>query len=387
LKRILRSSAKNYGSFTAYLSIFDLGSLVNVKIKGDTTSYSGLSFQQFLSPGLGFFWNIPKSPVSVGLYACHINNLYDIKYSNGAVTANGSNKDAWRFGVTALIDIPFYTLHNKPASPKVSYTNYVEKSQVNYKFSPLNQSYDSTNYINLENYCPTQFWQYKSTCYAYAFAHTALTMEYCLDHKFKNPTDVNLHAFSPGYIASQTRIGKNHLFNYCCGFNGNLNNDVKIVETYGCPFYIYFGDRCSNKINQRLIDEAKKITIKTSTHIYVKDSITNDTKIKTGINNIKKSLQDKHPVIIAINELGWFYYNKKEKIVDFSNKKEIGDHDVCIIGFDDRDNSSKIGCFYVKNNFSDWGNNGFSWVKYEELMNIITDAMVITIKDRDNHQK
>lgn len=101
------------GKMTALATVVDLGSIVNQRLNGDATSYSNVKFEQFLTPGLGLFYNIPKWPVSVGFHYCYVPNLRTIKYQEGAATITETNISVSRFNVALLIDIPFFTLYNK----------------------------------------------------------------------------------------------------------------------------------------------------------------------------------------------------------------------------------------------------------------------------------
>jgi hypothetical protein len=111
------------GSFSVFLSIIDLGSLVNARFKdnkGDTTqtnvTYSNLKFEQFLSPGVHVFFNLKGTPLSAGAYATYTNNVRDITYlpSNATAVVTATNRDVIRLGFSVLIDIPLLTFTNHP---------------------------------------------------------------------------------------------------------------------------------------------------------------------------------------------------------------------------------------------------------------------------------
>ena len=109
------------GRLTLFGSILDLGSLVNARVQNDSTNYSNLKLNQFLSPGLGIYYNIKSSPFSLGFYGCQINNVRDITYSQGSATITETGKNVVRYTFSLLIDIPFMTLANNPvddATPK-----------------------------------------------------------------------------------------------------------------------------------------------------------------------------------------------------------------------------------------------------------------------------
>lgn len=106
-------SATFHSKLTFFVSVFDLGSIVNVRLNNDTTSYSNLRFEHFFAPGIGAYYNCKKLPVSFGAHFNYIPNLRTIKYSEGSVTITETNTDVTRFNFSVLIDIPFFTLYNR----------------------------------------------------------------------------------------------------------------------------------------------------------------------------------------------------------------------------------------------------------------------------------
>jgi hypothetical protein len=101
------------GYLTPFVSLIDLGSVVNQRLNNDTTSYSNLKFEHFFTPGLGLFVNFPKLPISAGVHFNYIPNLRTIKYESGNATITESNRSVTRINFSILVDIPFFTLFNK----------------------------------------------------------------------------------------------------------------------------------------------------------------------------------------------------------------------------------------------------------------------------------
>ena len=103
------------GSITILANLIDLGSLVNARINNDSTNYNNLTFSQFFAPGLGLFYNFKGSPITLGANCTYIQNILNIQYmgANGAIIT-ASNINVMRLSASLLIDIPFFTLTNKP---------------------------------------------------------------------------------------------------------------------------------------------------------------------------------------------------------------------------------------------------------------------------------
>ena len=100
------------GRLTPFVSLIDLGSIVNERLNNDTTSYAGLKFEQFFTPGIGLFYNFRKLPITLGLHYYYIPNLRTIKYESGTVVITETNRSVSRLNFSLLVDIPFFTLYN-----------------------------------------------------------------------------------------------------------------------------------------------------------------------------------------------------------------------------------------------------------------------------------
>jgi hypothetical protein len=97
---------------TLFASAFDLGSLVNARLSNDSIVNANLKFEHFLAPGLSITFNCPKSPISFAVSNYYIPNLKKFTLQNG------NEISVTRLNASILVDIPFFTLHNKPRSPK-----------------------------------------------------------------------------------------------------------------------------------------------------------------------------------------------------------------------------------------------------------------------------
>ena len=104
---------KGRETLSLFASILDIGSMVNARLNNDTTSYTGLKLEHFLSPGLGVYYNFKKIPVTTGLHYSYIPNLRTIQYEKGQAIVTETNRSVSRFNFSVLVDIPFFTLFNK----------------------------------------------------------------------------------------------------------------------------------------------------------------------------------------------------------------------------------------------------------------------------------
>jgi len=106
------------GHLTLFASIIDLGSVVNQRLKNDTTSYVDLRFEHFFTPGGALLYNFKNTPISLGAGVTYIPNLRTIKYSDGTASLGESGLNVIRINASLLIDIPFFTIYNRPLKSK-----------------------------------------------------------------------------------------------------------------------------------------------------------------------------------------------------------------------------------------------------------------------------
>lgn len=232
--------------------------------------------------------------------------------------------------------------------------------------------------IDLETYCPVQKEQYRATCYAYAFAYTALTINYCVKNNITERSLVEENAFSPGFIASRHRQKTN--LNFFCGRNGSYDVDLKIFAQDGCPKLRDFPKDCTTDIPKEVFALAKQVELAKYEYLSLDQN-----SMEQNVQNIKIILSQKIPVLIVLNTTDDFNdigkdCNEIPPILK-NGKKNATSHDICIIGYDDEPSSKFFGRFLIKNNYHYWGDTkNMAWVRYPDMMYMITDVLYFTIK-------
>jgi hypothetical protein len=96
-------------SGTLYLSFFDIGNLVNVRLQSDTASIGNVKFSHFFSLGAGYFFNFRSSPFSAGFSWTYVPQYRDFKNGNQWI----NKADAVRIRFSLLVDIPIVNLYTK----------------------------------------------------------------------------------------------------------------------------------------------------------------------------------------------------------------------------------------------------------------------------------
>lgn len=94
-------------SGSLYLSVLDIGNLVNVRLKSDTASIGNIRFSHFISLGVGYHVNFRNSPFTAGLSWSYTPSYRDV-FVNNQWSYKG---DAMRIRFSLLVDIPLFNLY------------------------------------------------------------------------------------------------------------------------------------------------------------------------------------------------------------------------------------------------------------------------------------
>lgn len=244
--------------------------------------------------------------------------------------------------------------------------------------------------VNLSEYCPYKQVQFKTTCYAYAVAYTAMSTEYNIQHNINDSNIINRRYFSPGVVASYHNSSlRFYQRSWNCGRNGTADQSLDILKSNGTTFNNQYD--CDCKRYSQIQKELKP----TDTLYKISDYKTLEIKNRysTGsVNWIKSALQKKHPVIIGVYQYDRLYDIDTKDISDTipdeetmryiskNQKYGVSNHVACILGYNDNYSNGR-GYFLIKNNFQGWGNGiGFSWVPYTFILPLIHEAYFIESK-------
>lgn len=207
--------------------------------------------------------------------------------------------------------------------------------------------------VSLRQYAPTPGNQGSlSTCSGWAIAYSVRTMVSAIQNNWSR-AEIDSNTFSPSYIYNQIRTRPG------CSSGTSLVQGLELLKTDGVLKLKDFNYNCNLEIKDHDKTIASKYKIKEYRTITY-----GDTKNKTIL--VKKSLFEKNPVIIAIN-CPTSFYNAKDlwKPDSIEYTKNFGGHALAVIGYDDE---KYDGAFEILNSWgSNWGNNGYTWVKYSDF--------------------
>jgi len=231
--------------------------------------------------------------------------------------------------------------------------------------------------ISLKQYCPTKLGQEGALCFAYAPVYTALSIAHNVTNNQTDETSNAFKVFSYGFVASKVKKDKSifgQAFNRC-GRNATVDLAFGVLLQNGTVLFNEFPENCDCKKIDKKLNDAKQYIIKDT--VIIGDETT---EVKSHIEKIKNALKLKKPVVIAIFQETFFYNCKNSKVLefplDYKQHLKSANHVVCIVGYNDKIND---GSFLVKNNYTSWGQNGFSYVKYADLIKVIRGSYIFNI--------
>ena len=208
--------------------------------------------------------------------------------------------------------------------------------------------------VSLRKYAPTPGDQGSlSTCSGWAVAYSARTIVAAVQNNWDH-SEIDSNAFSPSFIYNQIRTRPG------CNGGTSIVQGLDVLKTEGVLRMKDFSYNCNLKVKAGY----KKLAVINKIKEYRTIAYG---KSKNKVILVKKSLSENNPVVIAINCPDSFQSAGDVWNPDSSDYyKNFGGHALVVIGYDD---DKYGGAFEVINSWGkDWGNGGFSWIKYNDFI-------------------
>lgn len=225
---------------------------------------------------------------------------------------------------------------------------------------------------SLEKYAPSPKSQgLYGTCTGWAAGYAARTILEAQRYGWTDRTTINANAFSHGFayrISSEKNDCNGAYISKCL----QKMRDVGIVKLDRYP-----EDCPTEDISRPLTQEASAYKIKGYATLW---NTANPATPKERVQALKMSINQGHPVIIAMFIPQSFCYNKgavwNKADADKANARQGHKHNrhaMCLIGYDD---DVAGGAFRIMNSWgSRWADQGFIWVKYSDAAEFIYQAV------------
>ncbi|MBC9813612.1 peptidase C1 [Crocinitomicaceae bacterium CZZ-1] len=235
-------------------------------------------------------------------------------------------------------------------------------------FEPLadNKKNPLPEKVSLQKYCPTPMNQgVQGSCVAWASAYAARTIIEA-QRTGQRPDDIK---FSPSFMYNQISIDHKT----CQGSYIKYAMD-NMLEIGAVPFnsFRYNENNCTEKPSETLKQQASVYKIKGF------QRLTDEKRGKVyEVLGMKQNLAKGSPIIIGMMVGGSFMQGMMGK--EFWNpttqdyyQQGFGGHAMCVVGYDDY---YEGGSFLLMNSWgTDWGKNGFAWVRYSDFKEFNVEA-------------
>jgi C1A family cysteine protease len=214
--------------------------------------------------------------------------------------------------------------------------------------------------FSVKQYAPVPGDQGKhGTCVAWSSAYAARTISYCIQHQLTDPDKIKSSIFSPNYLYYFVKTpGDNN-----CALGAKIETAMKVLTDTGDVLLSANIPDCISSPDNTTYNIAKNYSIKA----YSSLTNTFGRITKNEVIAIKKSIAEKKPVIFSVK-----YFSSLDSVGNDgiwkinANDQSTLNHAICIVGYDD---NKFGGAFEVMNSWgTTWGNNGFFWLTYDQMM-------------------
>jgi hypothetical protein len=207
------------------------------------------------------------------------------------------------------------------------------------------------------------------TCAGWATAYAGRTILEAMDNGWSQST-IDSNAFSPSFIYNQIRKYPG------CKYGTSLVDALNVLKFQGDEKLKDFAYNCSLPVTN--VDKIKAAQYKIIEYREIAKSTTEHKDLF-----IRKSIAEGRPVVIAFDCPFSFDNAGKVWLPDSSDYKVWNrGHALAVIGYN---NNKYKGAFQIMNSWgTNWGNNGFTWMRYSDLDFFCKYAFEIIDKSRIN---
>ncbi len=240
---------------------------------------------------------------------------------------------------------------------------------------------------SLKKYCPTPKSQAQyGTCTGWATGYASRTICEAIANGWTDKKKINDEAFSALFVYKNIEAKPTKCKEGTC-----ISSALNFMMNTGAVKYKSFNVLCADYVPSALYTEAANFKIDNYTKLFSDDfhgldpitqkelwTITETKEHKTL--SVKKAISQKHPVVIGMSCYDSFDFIKG----DLWNGKQNGDgdgHALCVIGYDDEKYG---GAFEIMNSWgTDWANNGFVWITYEDFHRSVRYGYDVYVKKKE----
>ena len=221
------------------------------------------------------------------------------------------------------------------------------------------------------------------TCVGWSTAYGALTLEFAKKYNMTDRDQITLSAFCPYYLYN----GFKEEYDFFCQTGGYFEDALAVLSDYGAKRYYLPEFSCYTSFDAFSEEDAKNFRIENYYRLWDYDEFMLSDIIgakSERVNSAKQVLAKGHPVLIGafVPESFLIALGKDKWTPTYSerqNSKDHPGHAMTLIGYDD---NKYDGAFLFMNSWgSEWGNDGYIWVTYEDFDRFVHTAFYLEVSD------
>lgn len=231
---------------------------------------------------------------------------------------------------------------------------------------------------SLLKYCPIVKSQSQySTCTSWATAYAARTIAEAIKYDWTDKGKITGEAFSPLFVYAQIKDKIAYPDDYDCKKGTHIFKALQLMKEKGVPKFSDFNVLCANSVSDDLMQKAQTFKINDYFTLFSISCTDGSEKIR----KVKKALSEDCPVIIAMHIPQSFHNSNQTWNGQDVDPTKHGYHAMCVVGYDD---NMQGGAFYIMNSWgTNWGENGFVWVKYNDFAKYVDQAYEMYVRKID----
>ena len=223
--------------------------------------------------------------------------------------------------------------------------------------------------FSLEQYCPTPGNQGNhGTCVAFANGYAIATILYAKTHDLTDRAVIDRYIFSPTFLYEQIKDADDA----DCQNGSDPITAIQTMIKGGDALITTVPYNCGASLTDAAKAEAINYKIQDANILFASADLMGDAKYeRTTLEKIdatKKALSEGSPISVGFY-LPISFSSIKGDFWDYKEGEEAGDwkhrgHALAVVGYDD---TKYGGSFRIMNSWgSDWADNGFVWVRYND---------------------
>lgn len=236
---------------------------------------------------------------------------------------------------------------------------------------------------SLEKFVPPVLKQEGGACVGFASFYYALSTMYNIAFNITDPNEKYVHSFDPYFIYSIFYNEKNDCDSglpFYYGFEKLSKIGAKKI------FYPPFTD-CATTWTTTKLKNTLSYTAPYSINNWFYYEVENMSN-QDIVDVVKQNLYDNNPIITGFKFVESMYSYRNDNLVGVKSdglwdprayEKEDGGHALCVVGYNDYKFG---GAFRIVNSWgSDYGDNGYMWVKYDDFCEFVEEIFFIELNE------